>query len=37
MINKRLSDLSRNEEEFEKAKSLYETALSESVCQITVT
>ena len=33
MINKRL-DLSRNEEGFEKAKSLYETALNESACKI---
>ena len=29
MINKRLSDLSCNEEEYEKAKPLYETALNE--------
>ena len=30
MINKGLSDLSCNEEEYEKAKPLYETALNES-------
>ena len=30
MMNKRLSDLSCNEEEYEKAKPLYETALNES-------
>ena len=30
MINKRLSDLSCNEEEFNKAKSLYENALKDS-------
>ena len=30
MINKRLSDLSCNEEEFKKAKPLYENALKES-------
>ena len=29
MINKRLSDLSCNEEKYEKAKPLYETALNE--------
>ena len=33
MINKRLSDLSFNEEEYEKAKSLYEPALTESGCK----
>ena len=30
MINKRLPDLSSNEEEYEKAKPLYETAVNES-------
>ena len=30
MINKRLSDLSCNEDEFKKAKPLYENALKES-------
>ena len=30
MINKRLPDLSCNEEEYEKAKPLYETAVNES-------
>ena len=30
MINKRLSDLSCNEEEYEKTKPLYETSLNKS-------
>ena len=37
MINKRLSDLSCNEEEYEKAKPVYETALHESGYKITMT
>ena len=37
MINKRLSDLSCNEEEYEKAKPLYETALNESGYKTTLT
>ena len=37
MINKRLSDLSCNEEEYEKAKPLYETALNESGYETTMT
>ena len=37
MINKRLSDLSCNEEEYEKAKPLYESALNESGYQTTLT
>ena len=37
MINKRLSDLSCNEEEYEKAKPLYETALNESDYKTTLT
>ena len=37
MINKRLSDLSCNEEEFEKAKLLLETALNRSAYKITIT
>ena len=37
MINKRLSDLSCNEEEYEKAKLLYETALNESGYKTTLT
>ena len=30
MINKRLADLSCNEEDYEKAKPLYKTAINES-------
>ena len=37
MINKRLSDLSCHEEEYEKAKPLYETALNESGYKTTLT
>ena len=37
MINKRLSDLSCNEEEYEKAKLLYETALNKSGYKTTMT
>ena len=37
MINKRLSDLSCNEKEHEKAKPLYETTLNESGYKITMT
>ena len=37
MINKRLSDLSCNEEEYEKAKPLYKTALNESGYKTTMT
>ena len=37
MINKRFSDLSCNEEEYEKAKPLYEAALNESGYKITLT
>ena len=37
MISKRLSDLSCNEEEYEKAKPLYETALNESGYKTTMT
>ena len=37
MINKRLSDLSCNEEEYEKAKPLYETALNGSGYKTTMT
>ena len=37
MINKRLSDLSCNEEEYEKTKPLYETALNESGYKTTLT
>ena len=37
MINKRLSDLSCNEEEYEKAKPVYETALNESDYKTTMT
>ena len=37
MINKRLSDLSCNEEEYEKTKPLYETALNESDYKTTLT
>ena len=37
VINKRLSDLSCNEEEYEKVKPLYETALSESGYKTTLT
>ena len=37
VINKRLSDLSCNEEEYEKAKPLYETALNESGYKTTLT
>ena len=37
MINKRLSDLSCNVEEYEKAKSLYKTALNESGYKTTLT
>ena len=37
MINKRLSDLSCNEEEYEKAKPLDETALNESGYKTTMT
>ena len=37
MINKRLLDLSCNEEECEKAKLLYETALNESGYKTTMT
>ena len=37
MIIKRLSDLSCNEEEYEKAKPLYETALNESGYKTTMT
>ena len=37
MINKRLSGLSCNEEEYEKAKPVYETALHESGYKITMT
>ena len=37
MINKRLSDLSCNEEEYEKAKPLYETGLNESGYKNTLT
>ena len=33
MINKHLSDMSCDEEEFQKAKSLYENALNESGCK----
>ena len=36
MINKRLSDLSRNEEECEKAKPLYESPLNESGSKTTM-
>ena len=37
MISKRLSDLSCNEEEYVKAKPLYETALNESGYKTTMT
>ena len=37
MINKRLSDLSCNEEEYEKAKPLYETASNKSGYKTTLT
>ena len=37
MIKKRLSDLSCNEEEYEKAKPLYETTLNESGYKATLT
>ena len=37
MINKRLSDLSCNEEEYEKSKPLYETAINESGHKTTLT
>ena len=37
MINKRLSDLSCNEEEYEKSKPLYETAINESGYKTTLT
>ena len=37
MLNKRLSDLSSNEEEYKKAKPLHETALNESGYKTTVT
>ena len=37
MINKRLSDLSSKEEEYKKAKPLYETALNESGYKTTLT
>ena len=37
MIKKRLSDLSCNEDEYEKAKPLYETALNESGYKTTMT
>ena len=36
MINKRLSELSCNQEEFNKAKPLYEEALSESNCKASI-
>ena len=37
MIHKRLSDVSCNEEEYEKAKPLYETAWNESGYETTMT
>ena len=37
MINKRLSDLSCNEEEYEKPKPLYKAALNESGYNTTLT
>ena len=37
MINKRLSDLLCNEEEYEKAKPLYESALNKSGYKTTLT
>ena len=37
MINKRLSDLSSNKEDYEKAKPLYEIALNESGYKTTLT
>ena len=37
MINKSFSDLSCNEEEYEKTKPLYETAVNESGYKITLT
>ena len=36
MISKRLSDLSYNEEEFKKAKPIYENALKESGCKLEI-
>lgn len=37
MINKRLSDLSCKEEDYENSKPLYEAALNESECKTTMT
>ena len=36
MINKRLSELSCNQEKFDKAKPLYEEALSESIYKVSL-
>ena len=36
MINKRLSELSCNQEKFNKAKPLYEEALSESIYKVSL-
>ena len=37
MINKRLSDLSCKEEDYENSKPLYEAALNENECKTTMT